>query len=160
MSEDNDIVKELELIQNIIDRQAENSFRIKGWTVTLVVVALLFRTDNFQLLVAFVPLIAFWGLDAYYLRVERQYRALYEKVRKSPGEDNRERFKMDPSEFESEVDNVLSLMFTNSVLWFYGAILMLLLIYTVLSFSSQGQSPAGNTSQTRQLLSIIQIALT
>ena len=59
--------KEIDIIQDIINRMAFNSFLIKGWTVTLVSVALLLKGNTYQVLIAFIPLLAFWYLDAYFL---------------------------------------------------------------------------------------------
>lgn len=32
-------------------------------------------------LIAYMPIVFFWGLDAYYLKLERQYRNLFDDVR-------------------------------------------------------------------------------
>lgn len=132
MSSDNGFHQELEHIQNIIDRQASNSFKIKGWTVTLVVVALLFRTNNFQLFAAFIPLIGFWYLDAYYLRQERKFRELFDWVRLNRDDTDDHLFDMDPSRFEDKVDGTTQLMTTRSMFTFYGTIAGLLIIYTII----------------------------
>ena len=77
-------VKHLEMLQKIITRMARNSFLLKGWTITLIsalfVLSDFGNNQNFVLL-ALLPAIAFWGLDAYYLRQERLFRKLYDKVR-------------------------------------------------------------------------------
>ncbi len=79
--ENNDLkefmLKEVEIIQEIIKRMAFNSFLIKGWSVTLVVAALLLKGNQYQVLIAFIPLLVFWYLDAYFLWQERMYRKLY-----------------------------------------------------------------------------------
>lgn len=57
---------------------------LKGWAVTLVagIFALAGKdTDKLYFWVAYIPVIIFWGLDAYYLLQERLYRSLYDKVR-------------------------------------------------------------------------------
>lgn len=77
-------VKHLEFIQGIISRMAKNSFMLKGWAVTLVVgiFALTIKdSDRLFWLIAYAPILIFWGLDAYYLSLERQYRDLYNQVR-------------------------------------------------------------------------------
>lgn len=74
----------LELTQNIITRMNNNSFAIKGWTVTLItaIYGLAITTSNKNILYLSVFVnIAFWGLDAYYLYQERLYRKLYDSVR-------------------------------------------------------------------------------
>ena len=143
MSSDNGFYQELEHIQNIIDRQASNSFKIKGWTVTLVVVALLFRTNNFQLFAAFIPLIGFWYLDAYYLRQERKFRELFDWVRLNREDTDDHLFDMDPSRFEDEVDGTTQLMTTRSMFTFYGTISGLLIIYTVILICINGGTIFG-----------------
>lgn len=143
MSSDNGFHQELEHIQNIIDRQASNSFKIKGWTVTLVVVALLFRTNNFQLFAAFIPLIGFWYLDAYYLRQERKFRELFDWVRLNRDDTDDYLFDMDPSRFEDEVDGTTQLMTTRSMFTFYGTIAGLLIIYTVILICINGGTIFG-----------------
>ena len=76
--------KHLELIQGVISRMASNSFRLKGWAVVLVsaILILVVREDASEAaLIGLVPVLVFWGLDAYFLRQERLYRALYDHVR-------------------------------------------------------------------------------
>lgn len=76
-------LKHLEFVQNIVTRMNSNSFFIKGWSVTIV--AALFAlaakdSDTRLLLVAYVPVFAFWLLDGFFLSYERRYRDLYESV--------------------------------------------------------------------------------
>ena len=73
-------MKHLELIQEVIKRMANNSFLLKGWTVTLVtgILALASKdTDKQYFWIAYIPILMFWFLDAYYLQLERRYRRLY-----------------------------------------------------------------------------------
>ena len=74
------MLKEIDIIQDIIKRMASNSFMLKGWTITLVVIVLLLKGTRNQILIAFIPLLVFWFLDAYFLWQERMYRKLYEWV--------------------------------------------------------------------------------
>lgn len=77
-------VKHLEMIQGIINRMASNSFVLKGWAITLIAgfFALSNKDSNKMFfLIAYIPLIIFWGLDTHYLKLERKYRNLYDKVR-------------------------------------------------------------------------------
>ncbi len=74
----------LEMIQNIITRMANNSFLLKGWTITLIVgiLALIdIRVEQLLFSFMYIPIIVFCFLDAYYLMQERRYRNLYDKVR-------------------------------------------------------------------------------
>lgn len=72
-------------IQNIISRMANNSFLIKGWTITLIsllfILAVSGKPNIWFLILSLLPIICFWGLDSYYLRQERLFRELYNDVR-------------------------------------------------------------------------------
>lgn len=77
-------IKHLELIQGVINRLASNSFSVKGWSVTLVAAlfALAAKDSNpSYVYVAYLPVLTFWGLDGYFLLLERLYRRLYDDVR-------------------------------------------------------------------------------
>lgn len=78
-------LKHLEMIQGIINRMASNSFALKGWSVTLVagIFALSSKDANeIYFLIAYIPIVTFWFLDAYYLLQERLFRTLYGKIRR------------------------------------------------------------------------------
>jgi hypothetical protein len=74
----------LEMIQAVITRMAGNSFQMKGWSVALAsaVTGFAASKESHLSVAAFtlVPAGAFWALDAYYLALERLYRALYNKA--------------------------------------------------------------------------------
>lgn len=77
-------VRHLELIQGTINRLATNSFAIKGWCLTLIVavIGLAAKDHNTRFsLVALVPAVFFWGLDAYFLKQEQSFRRVYDRVR-------------------------------------------------------------------------------
>lgn len=76
-------LKHLELIQGVINRLAGESAQLKNWSVTLVaaLLVLLARADRTGYIhMAFIPVLAFWILDGYFLFKERLFRALYEHV--------------------------------------------------------------------------------
>lgn len=59
-------IKHLEMIESVIERMGQNSFALKGWTMTLVVAISAFSaagTERKFALVAIAPIIAFWFLD-------------------------------------------------------------------------------------------------
>ena len=70
------------MIQEVISRMANNSFALKGWTVTLAAGIFTLSGNairtNFWFL--FLPIIIFRGLDAFYLSKERSSRALYKHM--------------------------------------------------------------------------------
>lgn len=117
MDEQEKIVRHLEMIQGIIDRMGRNSFMLKGWAVVLIAASvwLLARSD---MTVAYaglnvaqyaVPFAVFWLwlLDGYFLRQERLFRKVYDKVRKGKDTD----FSMNPSEFLQQVPGWLATCF-------------------------------------------------
>jgi hypothetical protein len=76
-------VEHLKFIQAVIARMGTNSFLLKGWTVTLVAALFAFgakEADRAFIVIAWVPVLVFAGLDAYFLRRERLYRRLHDKV--------------------------------------------------------------------------------
>lgn len=90
------------LVQTVVDRHARTSFVLTGWSVTIVagVFLLAVRGGDSALAMAagLLPALIFWGLDAFYLRQERMYRALYDHVRKSEP-DPGDRFTLDARGF-------------------------------------------------------------
>lgn len=76
-------IKHLEMIEAVVERMGKNSFQLKGWAVTLIVLVggLASRDQSKKFfLLGFLPLFAFWFLDSYYLLIERRYTALYRIV--------------------------------------------------------------------------------
>lgn len=123
------LFKEIEIIQEIIKRMAYNSFMIKGWAVTLVVVTLLLRGTKIQAFIAFIPLFVFWFLDAYFLWQERMYRKLYDWVVRNRWETDEYLFDMNAYRFRNEVQSRLRIMFSVTLVWFYGSVTLLVLLY-------------------------------
>ena len=79
-------IKHLEFIQQTICRLADNSFRLKQWSVLLVAATLALLSQQpapieWACLISLIPVLVFWGLDGYFLWQERLYRKLYDQVR-------------------------------------------------------------------------------
>lgn len=126
------LFKEIDVIQNIIKRMADNSFLIKGWTITLVVVSLLLKGHKNQVLIAFIPLLIFWILDAYFLRQERLFRKLYGWVIINRLQTEEFMLDMDTERFKQKVDTYFKTMFSITIGLFYGSLFILLVIYSLL----------------------------
>ena len=110
----------LEMIQEVINRMANNSFALKGWTVTLVAGIFTLSGDalatNFWFL--FIPIIIFWGLDAFYLSRERAYISLYKHV--TGLSQNQIDFNMDTSVFSCiEKNKLWNCLASPTELFFY-----------------------------------------
>lgn len=77
-------LKHLDFLQSAIGRMGGNSFQMKSWNVALAsaVIGLAAAKDSHPrgAALAFVPSLVFWFLDAYYLRLERAFRKLYEEA--------------------------------------------------------------------------------
>jgi len=125
------LLKEVEVIQGIINRMAFNSFLIKGWTITLVVVALLLKGAKHQVWIAFIPLFVFWFLDAYFLWQERMYRKLYDWVTINRLKSEENLFNMNAYRFKDEVQTKIGIMFSITLGWFYGSIAVLIIVYSI-----------------------------
>ena len=125
------MLEELRIVQSIIKRMASNSFLIKGWALTLIVATLLLKGEPAQVFIAYLPLIVFWLLDAYFLRQERMYRKLYEWVVENRLETDEHLFDMNAYRFQDQVQSLCDVMFSITLGLFYGSILVLLFIYTV-----------------------------
>jgi len=122
------MIKELELIQGIINRMANNSFTIKWWTITLFVVILLLKEDKYYTFISFIPILVFWFLDAYFLRLERLYRRLYNWVKDNRLKTEDFLFDLNYKRFEKEEQSMLRIMFSITLILFYGSIFILTLI--------------------------------
>ena len=94
--------KHLEFIQNAISRMADNSFRLKGWTVLLVSALFAFFArfgETGYVFIVIVPILAFWILDGFFLSQERLFRSLYDRVRDL--DEPAINYSMDTTEFRS-----------------------------------------------------------
>lgn len=136
------ITAELGIIQDIIKRLDSHQFMIKGWAITLVVVSLLLKGNEYQVGIAFIPLLVFWFLDAHFLWLERMYRKLYDWVIDHRLLTDELLFNMDAkNRFKHEVDSRLNIMFSVTLGWFYGTIGILVIIYcVVLALTTKGGS--------------------
>ena len=114
--------KHLDLVQGIMTRMASNSFMLKGWAVTLMVGIFALASkdaDKRYFLLAYVPLIVFWFLDAYYLQQERLYRCLYERVTETEEENINFCLKAATDDFPQKENKYWRSLFSKTELLFY-----------------------------------------
>ena len=117
--------KEIDLIQNCINRMAQNSFFIKGWAITIVTVVLALMEKNidpvYLCLILFIPLLSFWYLDAFFLQTERMYRKMYEWVLGARAKnDLSSLYDLNPHRFKDQVDSRGKVMWSVTLRVFYG----------------------------------------
>lgn len=130
--------KEIDLIQGVISRMAQNSFILKGWMISIIVAVLAITKDTFLTkdityfsLVLCLPLFVFWYLDAFFLHKERCYRKLYEWVIQNRVESNKYKYSLNYKRFEKEVDCTFKIMFSKTLFPFYGITTVILITITI-----------------------------
>ena len=128
------LIEEIKVIQDVIKRMANNSFSVKTWTITLIVATLLFKGSNNHIFIAFIPLIAFWFLDSYYLKQERLFREVHNWITTYRLENDDKLFNLNPTPFNDKVQSVFRIMFSVSTLPFYGSILIMLIGYILIIY--------------------------
>jgi len=130
-----DRVKHLELIQAVVSRMANNSFLLKGWTVTLAGALLTLaakETEAKFALIALFPAFAFWGLDAFYLRHERLFRRLYEYVRRTLDEElAADPYTFSTERFAKDCPTWRQTLFTGAVVGLHGVVIVAIAATTV-----------------------------
>lgn len=131
--------KELDLIQEIINRMARNSFIIKGWMISLTSILFTFVVNKelslseniFLLIFLLVEIITFWYLDAFYLHKERCYIQLYNHLISSPNRENRVLYSLNYRPFISKVGNVRKVMWSITIVWIYIIPMLIVLGNTI-----------------------------
>lgn len=129
-------VKHLELIQSVISRMANNSFLLKGWSVTIVAGLFAVGTndgDFLMVILAVLPISAFWYLDAFYLRQERLFRRVYDKALLNEVE----LFALSTEAYKCDVHGVITIMWAECNRYFYGVLLLIALFFSLLVYGSQ-----------------------
>ena len=139
-----DTIKHLEFIQGAINRMANNCFLLKGWTVTLSAAFFALSAKDANpvfAIVALLPALSFWGLDAYYLRQERLFRALYNDVRKSEQRgDAVDAFTLATDSYRKCVLTWFRCLWSPAIIGLHGIIVAVLVtIIIILSYVSRSQ---------------------
>lgn len=116
----------LQMIQGAIDRMSSASAIFKGFTATIVAGLSAFSLNSYTgwlMMVSFIPLLSFMMIDVYYLRLERQYRFLYDKVRDGRQEVNFDMRPPKPKDILKEEPknnvNILSCLLSKGICLFY-----------------------------------------
>lgn len=114
-------IKHLEFIQNVITRMNSNSFLIKGWGLTLVsaLFALASKDANSNyVLITGLVLPIFWILDGFFISTEWKYRDLYDDIRVK--ENSSIDFSMDISRYNSSKNSWPNGIWSKTLIPFYG----------------------------------------
>lgn len=141
------LIKEVEIIQNVINRISIFSFVIKLIVLFSLVMVKFFdkadepfvtNLDYFSIFEWLLVFLLFWGVDSFLLRKKELYKKLYNWVTTHRLDTDEFLFSMDTSRFEKEAGSFLKIMFwkpkeekipTNLI--FYGVILLLIFIIKI-----------------------------
>jgi hypothetical protein len=150
MPQDEDKRKHLELIQGVVGRLAGNSFSIKGWAVGLIAILGGFAAKDADPRFVFglwLPMLCFWGLDAFYLREEKLFRKLYQAA----VIDSKDvpLYSMDTKPFVSQVGSTVEVAFSPSILWLHIPILIFVLALSTYSLHRMAHAEKGTGGQPR-----------
>ena len=136
--------KEIDLIQGCINRMAQDSFLIKGWTVTLfaVVLALLpekvEQTNKFFLGIVMLAIsIMFWYLDSFFLATEKNYRKMYSWILQERPKGNRQLlYELNFKEYESKANltstSMRGVALSKTLRYFYGIPTAISIVYLII----------------------------
>ncbi|MBS5038480.1 MAG: hypothetical protein KHZ27_08740 [Fusobacterium sp.] len=141
MENEEKLHKEIDLVQGCINRISNNSFLLKGWTISIngVILALFSENINKFFIGSIIMMITFifWCLDTYYLRLERMFRRLYDWKLEARKKGNEEKFySLDIEDFKNEVDGVIKTMFSKTLFLFYGFIIILVFVILIFYYFS------------------------
>ena len=124
------VVRHLEMTQAVINRLGSNSFLLKGWSMTIIVTAMvLIARHDIQhpclILSLIIPILGFWILDGYFLWQERLFRKIYDEVR-CQSDTN---FKMDVMKHKNKPKcSWVSAMFSVTLVIFYSSEVVLTIV--------------------------------
>jgi hypothetical protein len=141
MSEQVKKIAHLEMIQGVIARMSQNSLTLKELSVGIVsaIFALAASKDVLSrdlCLVAFLPAITFWWLDAFFLCQERKFRSYFDAVRQK--DESSIDFSMDTSKHCHEVASIFNTMLSKTLILFHGAILLAIIVFVIIALFAEG----------------------
>lgn len=139
------LFKEIDLIQNCINKASQSSFVVKGWLITLIAVVLALFSENVRwqniCLIVFASSLCFWYLDAFFLKVDKLYRWKYEWVINNRMLTDEYRFDLNPyninmlgndeSGAARKIPHTICVMFSKTLLVFYAPLLVVSLAYLI-----------------------------
>lgn len=127
------------MIQGIISRLGGNLFFLKGWSITVIAALIALSAKdahpNYILFFVFpVFIFIFWILDGFFLSKEKQYRELYDDVRKL--DEKQIDFSMHTEKYEKYFRNTwIFAMFSATLMWFYFPLLVVLFVIILINLN-------------------------
>lgn len=135
--------KEIDLIQSCITRMADCSFKLKGWYISLVTIAItLLLGQGCKMFVIggflFIVTTLFWILDGFFLKMETLYRWKYNWVIKKRLEgDNKYLYDLNPyeknmwDELKNKNECIMKFILSKTLFIMYGVAWIISLILLV-----------------------------
>lgn len=136
--------KEIDIIQNCINRMASNSFLIKGWFITLILgfIAFGYEKIDFKIFIILLLIITIfcWISDSFFLQLEKKYRKKYNWVIKNRSTNSNFLYNLNPHETKMWDDDKIKIgfweiFFSKSLVFIYGTS-FLSLVFTLGIFLS------------------------
>lgn len=128
----------LQLLQEPISRMSTISSIFKGFTATIVsgLSLISYSTMNIAVLaLSFLPVVTFLILDLYYLRLERQFRYLFDQVREDKHKiDFSMRLTNNPQELKQAKARIRDCIKSPSIYLFYPMMILMLVVVFILKF--------------------------
>ena len=128
---DQEKIKHLEFIQNIITRMNTNSFQIKTFGITIISALLVIYASNKNEMFIIISIIAtslFWFLDTYYLQQERKFRGVYNNISGLKKDIDIKNFEMPIHKFTGGDYNYFKVLISKTIFFFYGFIILILAV--------------------------------
>jgi hypothetical protein len=132
---DEDKRKHLDYLQAVITRMNTNSFQIKNMAVVILTAMFALFAATPKVLLIFLagfPLIIFWLLDAYYLRQERKFRALYKDVAGLTNQFEIVTYDMSPDKYSGNGCSFVESFSSKTILSFYGPLFVIIITIAVI----------------------------
>ena len=141
--------KHLEFIEDTITRMSEKSFQTSAWCVTVVTAmfAFVINKDNTKEIIiasdilATALIVLFWGLDAFYLYLEKGYRHLYKiaaGILPNQQPDFIQNYAMEIPTSQRGMRNFLKAFFSKVARRFYLAMIAIFTLLTLYLFYTLG----------------------
>jgi len=120
------MLKEIEIIQDIIKGMALYSFIVKICAIISVIALLFLKSLKYEeVRLASIIVLIFWYLDAYFIWQKRLYKRLYNWVIKNRMHTDEYLFDIDPYRFKDEEESVEKMMSSTVLLSYYGSLSIL-----------------------------------
>lgn len=131
--------KELDLVQDVVNRMSKMTFLIKGWAISVLTLGISIKVglvgksgltwySYVSGLFFLLPLLAFWYLDSYYFQLEHAFRTKYKDVlnKRIVHKDWSEPYRLNRRCFVVQWYSIPRIMISRDEIPFYGSMLIMI----------------------------------